>query len=627
MSGGTGVSNQDVTWLIGGPQGSGINVSAESFARAIVRGGLRVFANIEYHSNIMGEHSYYRVRISDQDRHSILDRINLIVALDDETLIGEPHAKFTHHEGHLAELVPGGAAVYDATIKLDRAKLPRDDIILYPVPYQEILRQTLREFDKEDQLSRLRVMMNTIAVGASLAVLDYDIDLFCDVIREGFRGRRRDVGEMNARAAALGFEYVRQNFGNGFAYHVHPKSAQDEHRSPPMLIRGVHACAFGKIKAGLAIQTYYPISPATDESVFLESQQRNYDMVVVQTEDEISAINMAVGAAHAGVRAATSTSGPGVSLMVEGIGFASITEAPGPVLFFWQRGGPSTGLPTRQEQADLRFALQLAHGESPHIVVAPGDPQEIFDDSFESFNWADRYQMPVVVMLDKYLSTAHWTLDDLNTSNLTIDRGALWHPNGDANHYLRYAFTESGVSPRAIPGQEGGIFWSTTDEHDPEGHITEDATNRIKMMEKRMGKLNLAAREIPTDRKLRLYGPAEADVTVVGWGSTKGVILDALDELDGQGGLRWNFLQIRLLRPFPTDEVAGILGRAKRTILVENNYTCQLGNLIRETTGIHVDHEVPKYDGRPFSQEELVEALREAIASGKRRVFVSHLSA
>ncbi|HUX87398.1 MAG TPA: 2-oxoacid:acceptor oxidoreductase subunit alpha, partial [Chloroflexota bacterium] len=522
------MSIPDVTWLIGGPQGSGINVSAESLAKAIVRGGLRVFSNIEYHSNIMGEHSYYRVRISEGDRHSILDRVNLVVALDEETLVGEPHAEFTGHHGHLGELVPGGAAVYDAAIKLEPAAVGRDDILLFPVPYTDILRETLREFDRESQLSRLRVMANTIAVGASLAVLDYDLQYFTDVIRENFTGRRQEVGEMNARAATHGFEYVRQHYGNDFAFKVRAKPSQNGHERRPMLIRGVHACGTAKIKAGLAIQTYYPISPATDESVFLEGQQRNYDFVVVQTEDEISAINMAVGAAHAGVRVATSTSGPGVSLMVEGIGFASMTEAPGPVVFFWQRGGPSTGLPTRQEQADLRFAMQLAHGESPHIVVAPGDPQEIFEDSFESFNWADRYQMPVIVMLDKYLSTAHWTIDELKMDGLKIDRGLLWHPNGDAGHYLRYAFTENGISPRAVPGQEGGIFWSTTDEHDPRGHITEDATNRIRMMEKRMKKLEVAGQEIPLERKLRLYGPADADVTVIGWGSTKGSIVDAL---------------------------------------------------------------------------------------------------
>ena len=651
------LSIDDVTWLIGGPQGSGINVSAELFNRAMVRGGLRVFANIEFHSNIMGEHSYYRVRISEEDRHSILDRLNLVVALDEETLLGEAHAKFTHHGGHLAELKPGGAAVYDSAIKLDRSRIERDDIVLVPVPYQDLLRDTLKEFGKEDQLSRLRVMMNTIAVGASLALLDFDVEIFANVIREGFHGRRRDVGEMNARAAALAFEYVRQTYGNDFAYKVPARPIAAGRSERPMLIRGMHACAVGKIKAGLAIQTYYPISPATDESVFLESQQRDYDLVVIQVEDEISAINMAVGAAHAGVRVATSTSGPGASLMIEGIGFASITEAPGLVLFFWQRGGPSTGLPTRQEQADLRFALQLAHGESPHIVVAPGDPQEIYDDSFESFNWADRYQMPVIVMLDKYLQSAFWTMDELDLSRGTIDRGLLWHPNGNGpatspdtrdepmtdslramvnGHeppepgklgYLRYAFTENGISPRSIPGQEGGIFWSTSDEHDEQGHITEDAVNRIRMMEKRMGKLTLAGREIPVERQFQLFGPADADYTVVGWGSTKGSIIDALAELDGKNGLRWNYLQIRLLRPFPTAGVADVIKRAKRTILVENNYTCQLGNLIRETTGLSVDHEVPKYDGRPFSQEELVEALTEVVATSKKRVFVSHLSA
>jgi 2-oxoglutarate ferredoxin oxidoreductase subunit alpha len=618
---------RDVTWLIGGPQGGGINVSAETFARAMVRGGLRVFANIEYHSNIMGEHSYFRVRVSEEDRHSINDRVNVVVALDEETLLGEPHAKFSAHRGHLHELVPGGVAVYDASIKLDPAKVGRDDIHLLPVPYQDLLRQTLREFGREDQLSRLRVMMNTIAVGGSLAALDYPIEIFGDVIREGFTGRRRDVAEMNVRAAQLAYDYVRDHFADGWEAKVHPKAETNGSHPRPMLIRGMHACAMGKIKAGLQMQTYYPISPATDESVFLESQQRNYDLVVVQTEDEISAINMAVGAAHAGVRAATSTSGPGASLMIEGIGFASITEAPGPVLFIWQRGGPSTGLPTREEQADLRFALQLAHGESPHLVVAPGDPQEAFDDSFESFNWADRYQTPVVVLLDKYLSTAYWTLDELDTDKGRIDRGVLWEPNGDGEKYLRYAFTEDGISPRARPGQEGGIFWSTTDEHDPEGHITEDATNRIKMMDKRMRKLDLAGREIPAERKLALYGPEDADVTVVGWGSTKGSIVDALAELNRRTDLRWNFLQVRLLRPFPAAEVAEILRRAKRTVGVECNYTGQLANLIREETGISLDHEVPKYEGRPFSQEELVEALERVVETGEKRVFVSHLSA
>jgi 2-oxoglutarate ferredoxin oxidoreductase subunit alpha len=349
--------------------------------------------------------------------------------------------------------------------------------------------------------------------------------------------------------------------------------------------------------------------------------------VVVQTEDEISAINMAVGAAHAGVRASTSTSGPGLSLMVEGLGFAAMTEAPGPVVFLWQRGGPSTGLPTRQEQADLRFALQPSHGEFPHMVVAPGDVEEIVADSYEAFNWADRYQLPVVVLVDKTLASTYTTVDDLGLDRLPpIDRGARFAADDAGRDYLRYALTGTGVSPRATPGQEGGIFWSTTDEHDPRGHITEEAGNRVAMMEKRMRKLELAAREIPAGRKIAVHGPRDADLTMVGWGSTKGPVLDAMRVL-AQEGVTANFLQVRLLRPFPAEEVAEVLGRARRAVLVENNYSGQLGNLIREQTGIDIPRRVLKYDGRPFSQEELLDGLRAALRGDGARVAVSHASA
>jgi 2-oxoglutarate ferredoxin oxidoreductase subunit alpha len=357
--------------------------------------------------------------------------------------------------------------------------------------------------------------------------------------------------------------------------------------------------------------------------VYLEGNARAQDLVVVQVEDEISAINMAVGAAHTGARASTSTSGPGFSLMMEGMGFASITEAPGPVVFIWQRGGPSTGLPTRHEQADLNIALHPGHGEFPHMVVAPGDMNEIVEDSYESFNWADRYQLPIVVLVDKKIGHGYTTVDDLGLDKLPpIDRGSVYTPNGD---YLRYEFTDSGITPRSIPGQEGGIFWTTTDEHDERGHITESTENRVKMMEKRMGKLALAAREIPSSRKIGFYGPADADVTVLGWGSTKGPILDALEILAREDGLKANFLQVRLMRPFPVEEVTSILSKAKRTILVEENYSGQLGDLVREQTGTEINQRLVKFDGRPFSEEELVESLRTALQQGQPRVAVTHL--
>ncbi|MBM2810758.1 MAG: 2:oxoacid-ferredoxin oxidoreductase, fused alpha and gamma subunit [Chloroflexi bacterium] len=624
----------DLTWLIGGPQGGGIDTSGLVFARYANRCGLRVFSNIEYHSNIMGEHSYYRVRIASKDRHSILDQVNVVVALDEETLIGDPHADFTSFKGHLQELVPSGVAVYDSAGKFKPSEATRSDITLLGVPLMDLLKEALRGIGREGDANRLRIMTNTIALGASVFAMGGDIELFAQVYRDDFKGARAELGEMNALAANAGYEYAAQQLGGRSPFDMKAIEAavSNGHATgPSLLIRGMHACAFGKLKAGLHIQTYYPISPATDESVYLEANQRDQNLLVVQCEDEIASIQMAVGAANAGARSSTSTSGPGFALMVEGIGYASLTEVPGPVVFLWQRGGPSTGLPTRQDQGDLRFALHPAQGDFPHILVAPADPQQIFDDSFEAFNWADRYQMPVVVLVDKYLSTQSASLDELKMENLVIDRGSRYRSNGRANgagdEYLRFAFTENGVSPRSFPGEEGGIFWSTSDEHDPRGHITEDAENRILMMEKRMGKLDLAASEIPGGRKISVYGPADADVTLVGWGSVKGSVLDAIELLAEEDGVRASFVQIRLLKPFPVEEVTAALSNAKRLILVENNYTGQLGGLVREMTGIHIPQKVLKYDGRPFSEEELVEGLRKALATGDARVHVSHLSA
>lgn len=621
----------DLTWLIGGAQGGGVDTSGGVFARFAVRSGARVFSNIEYHSNIMGEHSYYRVRMANRDRHSILDRVNVLVALDLESLTGDPHLEFPYAQsfrGHVPEVLPGGIVIYDMDSKFDPARAERNDVTFVGLPFLELLREALKQFGRENEASKLRVMTNTVAVGASVFAIGGDIDVFTEVMRDDFR-RRPEIGEMNIRAAAVGYDFASRELGGRSPFALSSLAAKASPRRP-MLLRGMQACAIGKLKAGLSIQTYYPISPATDESVYLEGLQRSQNLLVVQAEDEIACIQMAVGAANAGARASTSTSGPGFALMVEGLGYAAITEVPGPVVFLWQRGGPSTGLPTRQDQGDLRFALHPAQGDFPHIVVAPADPQQIMEDSFEAFNWADRYQMPVVVIVDKYLSTQHATVDELKMENLVIDRGARFKANGRANgageDYLRFRLTDSGVSPRAFPGEEGGIFWSTSDEHDERGHITEDPENRIRMMEKRMGKLDLAAREIPSERKISIYGPDDADVTLVGWGSVKGTVLDAMDVIAREDGTKLRFVQVRLMRPFPVAEVTAALGGAKRLILVEGNYAGQLGGLVREMTGINLPQKVLKYDGRPFSEEEMVEALRQAIGGKEERIHVSHRS-
>ena len=618
------LNRRELSWVIGGPQGGGINASAEIYAKALMRGGLHVFANIEFHSNIMGKHSYYRVTAARVPVRSHVDAIHMLVALDQETLFGDAlqRKQYPSHTGHVHRVAAGGGIVYDADLNIDQARFGRDDVRLYPIPFFEVLEQALAHVGKGGQSRKYIVMRNTVALGASVGIAGYDEELLFDAIREEFKGRKAEAAEMNIAAVRVAASYARDHFAARPERQLTPLPKAE--RKPRLLIKGFQAVGIAKLKAGLGMQTYYPISPATDESVYLEQKGPAYQLTVVQCEDEISSINMAIGAAHMGVRAATSTAGPGFALMSEGFGFAAITEAPGPVVFLWQRGGPSTGLPTRTEQADLQFALHPAHGDFPHIVIASGDIEECFLDSFESFNWADRYQLPVVVLLEKLLASSLFTSDRIDMRKLRIDRGLLFQPiSPERDGYRRHALTSDGISPRSLPGTAGGIFSTTSDEHDPQGHITEGIENRIAMMRKRMGKLETAAREIPEDFKWKLHGPETADLTVIGWGATKGAILDALPELEAEGR-RVNFLQVRMMRPFPAQAIGRILAAARRTVLVEANYTAQLGALIREHTGVEIQHRILKYDGRPFSRNEVVEGITRALAEREREVMVSH---
>ena len=619
----TELSRREFSWVLGGPQGGGINASAEVYAKALSRGGLHVFANIEFHSNIMGKHSYYRVTAAPIPVHSHVDDIHMLVALDQESLFGDAAERkhYPSHAGHVHQVAPGGGIIYDADLKVDPAQFGRNDVHLYPIPFFELLEEALRTVGKGGQSRKYIVMRNTVALGASIGISGYDEELLFDAIHEEFKGRKAEAAEMNVAAVRAAAAYARSHFPSQPERRLEPVPV-DQRRSR-MLIKGYQAVGIAKLKAGLGLQTYYPISPATDESVYLEAKGPAYQCAVVQCEDEIASINMAIGAAHAGLRTATSTAGPGIALMSEGFGFAAMTEAPGPVVFLWQRGGPSTGLPTRTEQADLQFALHPAPGDFPHIVIAPGDIDEAFRDSFESFNWADRYQVPVIVLLEKFLASSLFTSDEISMDDLKVDRGMIFQPNGDGDSYRRHALTADGISPRTLPGMAGGVFSTTSDEHDPQGHITEGIENRIAMMRKRMGKLETAAKEIPATVKFKLHGPRQADVTLVGWGATKGAILDAIEELQ-RDGRTVNFLQLRMMRPFPADAVAAILRAARQTVLIENNYTAQLGELIAQETGLMVEHHVLKYDGRPFSRNEIVEGVNAALAERKKEVMVSH---
>ncbi len=631
-----------LAWMIGGPQGSGVDSSARMFALACANGGLYLYGKREYYSNIKGEHSYFQIRVNERPIHSSIRDVHVLATFEPETLLRHVYS---------GEVIGGGAAIYDpgdldtkiekiGTLEYNVRQKILDELEeagleptvgsvvkklsdekgmkRFEVPYEEILESIGEELGVK-QFAKLQIIKNTICVGASFGALGYDLDVVIETVEDIFSAKSDRVKKMNRLAIEKGYNHIQENYGT-IDYKLRKVERKDATRK--LFLQGTQAVAMGKIAAGCRFQTYYPITPATDESEFLEGHPDG-KVVVMQAEDEIAAMSMAIGAALSGARASTSTSGPGFNLMVEPFGWSGINEVP-IVLINYQRGGPSTGLPTRHEQGDLKFALNAGHGDFPRIVHSPGDLEEAFWGAVDSFNWAEKYQMPVVFLPDKNLANNSILVDDFEFEKVRIDRGKLLaddkveeHVSRNGGDYFeRFSFEEDGVSPRSVLGQKHGIHWLTGDEHDPRGHITEDPTIRIKMMNKRQAKLDLAAKEIPRDKKLGFYGPEDADLTIVSWGSNKGAIIDAMHALKDDDGPTVNFLHVKLLNPFPTEEVTEILDKANKTVLIEQNFSGQLGGWIRENTGIDMDHKILKFTGRPMTEDEIVDTIR-SIASGK----------
>jgi 2-oxoglutarate ferredoxin oxidoreductase subunit alpha len=618
-----------LSWMIGGPQGSGVDSGANIFSRAVAYGGLYVYGKREYHSNIKGEHSNYVVRVDSKPVLSHLDEIDFLVTFDPETLFR-----------HIHKVVPGGVLIYDVNqenISID--KIPtidkaankrikaflsergvgfsvgdvvdyakRNGILTYGVSYSKLLEE-LAERLNNPQIARMDVMINVMAVAISLALLQYDFKFVQEAIKYVFKAKKK-VADLNIESARFVYEYVLKNFVQT-NYKLEAVDRNDDY----ILIQGYQASALGKIAGGCRFQTYYPITPASDESVYLEDNavfdlvdgEGKGSIVVVQTEDEISAITMAIGAGLAGVRASTATSGPGFSLMAEGLGWAGMNEVP-VVVTLYQRGGPSTGLPTRHSQEDLLFAVHTGHGEFPRIVYASGDIEEIFYDVVKVFNYAERYQLPVIHLIDKAMANAIMTVKKFDISKIVIDRGDLVESFNDGV-YKRFKFTETGISPRARLGVENAVFWNTGDEHDEFGHITEDHEVRTMMVDKRMKKLEVALNEIPNDDKAVIYGDEDAEYVVLSWGSTKGAILEAMEKLKGEG-YKLKFIQVKLLHPFPRDLVIDMLGSSKYLIDVEQNKMGQFGMILKREILRDIDYYVLKYNGRPMSLSEVYLALK-----------------
>ena len=641
------MKRDDLSWMIGGVQGSGVDTSANVFARAGASGGLYVFGKREYYSNIKGEHSYFQVRVSKNPIRSHVDTVDLLATFEEETIFR--HALEVRSEGGIIydpdqdtkrlDQVPTIESPVKAflTSELTKAGLSADvrgilelarrrGVHIYPIPYNELLKSVGSKFG-ETSLSTLQRMLNVMAVASSYAVLSYDEDLVKDAVRKQFKSKPK-VAEMNAEAVGAAYDYVEQKYGGSFAYKLSPVKAEGAR----LFVRGNSVVAMAKELAGCRFQTYYPITPASDESEFLEAHsemqldgsaaQENPQaaevaamkskgsIAVVQSEDEIAAVTMAIGGGIAGVRSSTSTSGPGFSLMAEGMGYAGMNEVP-VVITLYSRGGPSTGLPTRHEQGDLRFAIHAGHGEFPRLVLASGDLEEAFYDTVRAFNYSEKYQTPVIHIVDKALANSDASMPMLDVNKVKIDRGLFLKEITDAvdGEYERFKRTPNGISPRPPVGTKGGVYWHTGDEHNELGHITEDPTTRDYMMEKRMGKVELADKEIPITDRVNFFGPEDADITVLSWGSNKGAILDAMDWLRSDG-ISVNFIQVRLIHPFPTEYVTRILTKAKKIVGIEMNYSGQLVSVTREKTCIPIEQLVVKYNGRPMSSEEVYDALK-----------------
>ena len=638
-----------ISWLIGGPQGSGVDSAANIFAKTCAKEGFHIFGKREFYSNIKGEHSYFTIRISEKPVNSHLEDVNMLVSFDAETVFR-----------HADKVSPNGVIIYDSSLaETDLDEVPTIDFeankrigkllqdsglsqklngmldlarsrgcTVYGLPYYEMIEAVGRNLD-DPKLSKLSRVVNVMAISASLSLLGIKKDMLISAIKDVF-GSKPKLLSSNIEAAEYAYSYINTKFdAKNIKCKITPKAVLKDY----VLISGSQAAAIGKILGGCRLQTYYPITPASDESEFLESNQiinqvdgKRGSIIVVQTEDEIAAITMAIGAALTGVRTATATSGPGFSLMAEALGWAGMNEVP-LVVTMYQRAGPSTGLPTRHEQGDLLFTINAGHGDFPKIVLASGDIEEAFYDSIKVFNFAELYQLPVIHLLDKAISSSIQTSKRFS-NELKIERGRFKRdidkdPSpGTAGHFRRFKLEDSPISTRVPLGTENAIFWNTGDEHTEEGHISEDPENRNKMMDKRMKKLELALENIAEDDKAACYNfDSNTKNVVISWGSTKGAILEALEKLTEEGS-KLGFIQVRLLHPFPTGTIKKFLNNARLIIDVEMNYSSQLGSLVQQYTGREIDFKIVKYNGRPMSTTEIYIALKAILSGNNERRIV-----
>lgn len=559
----------DYTIKIGGEAGQGIQTIGGTLAKVFSRFGYHVFTHQDYESRVRGGHNFYQIRFSDKPVSASREKINILVALDTESILR-----------HETELAADGILIYDSSFHKQKHNEP----YFLDVPFSGLALEH----------GGNKVMLNTAATGAVLGMLGIEIDILIGIIKEEFKTKGDEVISGNIKAAAAGHEYAKTGCTKCSFTITEPSNKK-------MLINGTEAVGLGAISSGCKFYSAYPMTPSTGIMNYIADKEKGYGIIVEQAEDEISAINMALGASFAGVRAMTGTSGGGFALMQEGVSLAGMTETP-IVIALGQRPGPATGLPTRTEQADLLFLLHSGHGEFPKIVFTPGTPEQAFHLTNKAFELTEKYQVPAFIITDQYLADTQWTYDSFAPGKIKYtDRRLRGEELMKLSEYRRHAFTDSGISPLAVPGASKHLVVTDSDEHDEEGHIIEDAETRNRMIDKRLfKKIPLIREEISPPL---LYGDKDPDILLVGWGSTYGVIKEVVDILSKEKNIA--MLHFSEIYPFPLEKklnYLSLLNNSKLAICIENNATCQFARLIKAETGyIFFENEIKKYDGRPFT--------------------------
>ncbi|MFX1563299.1 MAG: 2-oxoacid:acceptor oxidoreductase subunit alpha [Promethearchaeota archaeon] len=579
----------DISIVIGGEAGAGISAAGFLLGKAFLRGGLHVFGTIDYPSLIRGGHNFYSLRAASRPILTQWDTIDLMIALDEKTI--------SHHKDRM---VPDGGIIYDSDqIPVDSSTLPSNGVQLYPIPLETIVKE----------VEGTRVVRNTVALGAAMGILGYDIKRLDDILLETFTDKGDEIVAMNAKAAREGHDRAKALYTSQFCCQIRPQPDKSAKR---IFLTGNEAIALGAIAAGCKLYAAYPMTPASPVLHFLTAQAERFNIVTIQAESEIAAINMVIGAANLGVRAMTGTSGGGFCLMTEALGMAAMTETP-IVVMLGQRTGPSTGLPTYTAQGDLLFAIHASQGEFPRVVIAPGDVRECFESTVEAFNLAEQLQMPVILLTDKHLLESHCSTKSFATKNVLIDRGKLLSTERytGPQPYLRHHITPDGISPRLIPGTMGATTHSDSAVHNEQGFVDDAADMTRRMADKRYQKIAELKRILAKHHTIKIHGSTDAEVSLIGWGSTKGVILEALNLLKEEGKAL-SFLQVLYLSPFPAKQISTFL-EGKPTIIIEENQTAQLASLIHEHTNITITHKILQYDGRPFNPLQLAAKIKEVL--------------